>query len=109
MVQGMVPLCSWQYERVFNTVRVPGIETDRIVHLNDSTHLAVYCHGKYFKQPLYHQGRLLKPCELEMFVLLNLYFFLRYLLIHFNVTTAHFRKLSMMNRQFKLEKKNWQL
>lgn len=32
MIQGMVPLCSWQYERLFNTVRVPGIETDRIVH-----------------------------------------------------------------------------
>ena len=66
MVQGTVPLCSWQYERVFNTSRVPGIETDRIVHLNDSTHVAVYCHGKYFKLPLYHKGRLLKPCEMEM-------------------------------------------
>ena len=32
MVQGMIPLCSWQYERLFNTVRVPGIETDRIIH-----------------------------------------------------------------------------
>lgn len=68
MVQGTVPLCSWQYERTFNTVRVPGIETDKIVHLNDSTHAAVYCRGKYFKLPLYHQGRLLLPCELEMFV-----------------------------------------
>jgi len=66
MVQGTVPLCSWQYERVFNTSRVPGIETDRIVHLNDSTHVAVYCHGKYFKLPLYHKGRLLKPCEMEI-------------------------------------------
>ena len=68
MVQGTVPLCSWQYERVFNTTRVPGIETDRIVHLEDSTHIAVYCHGKYFKVPLYHKGRLLRPCELEMYV-----------------------------------------
>ena len=72
MVQGSVPLCSWQYERVFNTTRVPGIETDKIVHLEDSTHVAVYCHGKYFKLPLYHQGRLLRPCELEMLVLLLL-------------------------------------
>ena len=66
MVQGVVPLCSWQYERVFNTTRVPGVETDRIVHLEDSTHVAVYCHGKYFKVPLYHKGRLLRPCELQM-------------------------------------------
>nr|CAG4638380.1 EOG090X04D9 [Cyclestheria hislopi] len=66
MVQGTVPLCSWQYERVFNTTRVPGIETDRIVHLDDSTHIVVYCHGKYFKLCLYHKGRLLRPCELEI-------------------------------------------
>lgn len=32
MAQGMVPLCSKQYERMFNMTRVPGIETDRIVH-----------------------------------------------------------------------------
>lgn len=31
-VQGIVPLCSWQYERIFNTVRVPGVESDKIVH-----------------------------------------------------------------------------
>lgn len=66
MVQGIVPLCSWQYERVFNTTRVPGVETDRIVHLNDSTHVAVYCRGRWFKLPVYYKDRLLKPCELEM-------------------------------------------
>lgn len=32
MVQGLVPLCSWQYERLFNTVRAPGVESDKIVH-----------------------------------------------------------------------------
>nr|CAG4645461.1 EOG090X04D9 [Lynceus sp. MCZ IZ 141354] len=66
MVQGTVPLCSWQYERTFNTSRIPGIETDTIVHQSDSTHVAVYCHGKYFKMPLYHKGRLLRPCEMEI-------------------------------------------
>ncbi|PIK51784.1 putative carnitine O-palmitoyltransferase 1, liver isoform [Apostichopus japonicus] len=30
MGAGTVPLCSWQYERVFNTTRLPGIETDRM-------------------------------------------------------------------------------
>ncbi len=25
-----VPLCSWQYERVFNTTRVPGEETGEV-------------------------------------------------------------------------------
>jgi len=27
MLNKTVPLCSWQYERMFNTTRVPGIET----------------------------------------------------------------------------------
>jgi len=66
MIQSAVPLCSWQYERIFNTTRIPGIESDKIVHLNDSTHIVVYCNGKYFKLPLYHKGRLLKTCELEI-------------------------------------------
>lgn len=39
MVQGMVPLCSWQYERLFNTARVPGIETDRIIHYQVSNNV----------------------------------------------------------------------
>lgn len=44
MVQGLVPLCSWQYERIFNTVRVPGIETDRIVHyqVSDERYNEIY-------------------------------------------------------------------
>lgn len=65
MVQGTVPLCSWQYERVFNTVRLPGIETDKIIHLHDSTHITVYCNGCYYKVFTYNRGRLLEPCEFE--------------------------------------------
>lgn len=66
LIQGLVPLCSWQYERVFNTTRVPGLETDRIVHYGDSNHIAVYHHGRYFKVIIYHKGRMLRPCEIEV-------------------------------------------
>lgn len=66
MVQGLVPLCSWQYERCFNTVRVPGIETDRIVHYQDSNHIVVMHRGRYFKVLIYYKGRILKPCEIQM-------------------------------------------
>ncbi|XP_058806028.1 carnitine O-palmitoyltransferase 1, liver isoform isoform X2 [Phymastichus coffea] len=66
LVQGIVPLCSWQYERVFNTTRIPGIETDKIIHFNDSKHVVVYHKGKYFKLPIYHKNRLLQPCEIEI-------------------------------------------
>jgi len=67
MIQGMVPLCSWQYERSFNTTRVPGIETDRIVHYNDSTHIVVIHGGKYYKMQVYDiKKRLMTPATLEM-------------------------------------------
>ncbi|KAJ9587392.1 hypothetical protein L9F63_019093, partial [Diploptera punctata] len=66
LIQGIVPLCSWQYERVFNTTRVPGIETDRIVHYTDSNHIIVYHKGRYFKVFIYFRGRILKPCEIEV-------------------------------------------
>ncbi|XP_070506218.1 carnitine O-palmitoyltransferase 1, liver isoform isoform X2 [Chironomus tepperi] len=65
MVQGLIPLCSWQYERTFNTARIPGVETDKIVHYKDSRHIVVIHKGCYYKMPIYHKGRLLKPCELQ--------------------------------------------
>uniref|UniRef100_A0A2H1W6J1 carnitine O-palmitoyltransferase n=1 Tax=Spodoptera frugiperda TaxID=7108 RepID=A0A2H1W6J1_SPOFR len=66
MLQNMVPLCSWQYERLFNTVRVPGIERDKIVHYQDSTHITVYHKGRYYKVLVYSRGRLLKPAEIQI-------------------------------------------
>ncbi|KAL9914657.1 carnitine O-palmitoyltransferase whd isoform 1-T4 [Glossina fuscipes fuscipes] len=66
LIQGMIPLCSWQYERTFNTVRVPGLETDRIVHYRDSNHVVVLHKGCYYKVPIYHKGRLLRPCEMQV-------------------------------------------
>ncbi|KAF4524881.1 hypothetical protein B566_EDAN011211, partial [Ephemera danica] len=52
LVQNLVPLCSWQYERLFNTTRIPGLETDRIQHYGDATHVAVYHAGRYFRSIL---------------------------------------------------------
>ncbi|NWI09631.1 CPT1A palmitoyltransferase, partial [Crypturellus soui] len=60
-----VPLCSAQWERMFNTSRIPGEETDTIQHVKDSKHIVVYHKGRYFKVWLYHDGRLLKPREIE--------------------------------------------
>lgn len=66
MVQGLVPLCSWQYERIFNTVRIPGIETDRIVHYQDSNHIVVMHKGRYYKVIIYYRGRILRACEIQV-------------------------------------------
>uniref|UniRef100_A0A8C4RMC5 carnitine O-palmitoyltransferase n=1 Tax=Erpetoichthys calabaricus TaxID=27687 RepID=A0A8C4RMC5_ERPCA len=61
-----VPLCSAQWERMFNTCRLPGQETDVIQHMRDSKHIVVYHKGRYFKVWMYHDGRLLKPRDIEL-------------------------------------------
>jgi carnitine O-palmitoyltransferase 1, liver isoform len=66
MVQNMVPLCSRQYERQFNTTRVPGETHDRLVHYNDSKHIAVYSKGKWYKLFTYYKSQNLNAKELEM-------------------------------------------
>ncbi|WAR06943.1 CPT1A-like protein, partial [Mya arenaria] len=60
-----IPLCSAQYERQFNTTRIPGIEGDRLMHLKDSKHVAVYHKGRFFKVYIHFKGRHLMPNELE--------------------------------------------
>lgn len=66
MIQGMIPLCTWQYERAFNTVRTPGLETDKLVHYKDSNHIVVLHKGCYYKVIIYYRGRLLRPCEIQI-------------------------------------------
>ena len=68
MLNKTIPLCSWQYERMFNTTRVPGLEQDTLVHYKNSTHIIVYHKGRYFKLFTHHKGEIFKPCEFEMFV-----------------------------------------
>lgn len=65
MMQNMIPLCSAQYERVFNTTRTPGVEKDALVHYMDCRHVIVLHKGRYFKLTCYRNGVLLTPCELE--------------------------------------------
>ncbi|XP_077999848.1 carnitine O-palmitoyltransferase 1, liver isoform-like [Glandiceps talaboti] len=64
---GIVPMCSWQYERMFNTTRIPGLDSDKLVHVKSSNHIVVYHQGRFFKLYIQHHdsNKLLKPCELE--------------------------------------------
>ncbi|XP_040289592.1 carnitine O-palmitoyltransferase 1, brain isoform isoform X1 [Bufo bufo] len=62
----IIPLCSSQWERTFNTTRIPGEETDTIQHFSDSKHIVVYHKGRFFKVWVYHSGCLLNPKELEI-------------------------------------------
>uniref|UniRef100_A0A8C9QV24 carnitine O-palmitoyltransferase n=1 Tax=Scleropages formosus TaxID=113540 RepID=A0A8C9QV24_SCLFO len=77
MLQNTIPMCSAQYERMFNTSRIPGLDTGRytgsslhkllniLQHVNDSKHIIVYHKGRYFKVSMYYDGRLLRPREIE--------------------------------------------
>ena len=49
ILQNVVPMCSNQYERFFNTTRVPGLETDTLLHMKDSTYVVVMHKGRYFR------------------------------------------------------------
>ena len=44
---------------------LPHPPTDTIQHLRDSKHIVVFHRGRYFKVWLYHDGRLLRPREIE--------------------------------------------
>ncbi|KAM4617272.1 carnitine O-palmitoyltransferase 1, liver isoform 2-T2 [Discoglossus pictus] len=65
MLHNTIPMCSSQYERMFNSSRIPGVETDTLQHVKDTKHIVVYHKGRYFKVWMYHDGRLLKPKEIE--------------------------------------------
>lgn len=65
MLQNTIPMCSAQYERMFNSCRIPGVDTDTLQHMNDSKHIVVYHRGRYFKVWLFYDGRLLRPREIQ--------------------------------------------
>ncbi|KAM4619302.1 carnitine O-palmitoyltransferase 1, liver isoform 1-T2 [Polymixia lowei] len=65
MLLHTIPMCSSQYERMFNTSRVPGVDTDTLQHTNESKHIAVYHKGRFYKVWMFYDGRLLLPREIE--------------------------------------------
>ncbi len=68
LIQKTVPLCMWQYKRMFSTTRVPGRDMDRLVHYEstESRHAAVLCCGLIYSLPLYKaDGSILSMSELE--------------------------------------------
>uniref|UniRef100_A0A8C9AHE5 Palmitoyl thioesterase CPT1C n=1 Tax=Prolemur simus TaxID=1328070 RepID=A0A8C9AHE5_PROSS len=65
LLMGMRPLCSAQYEKIFNTTRVPGVQKDYIRHLCDSRHVAVFHRGRFFCVGTHSPNGLLSPRALE--------------------------------------------
>ena len=54
-MRGTVPICMRQYERMFGLTRVPGRDTDFLVH-SDSVHIAVSCNGSWWRVELLRCG-----------------------------------------------------
>uniref|UniRef100_A0A7N9D931 carnitine O-palmitoyltransferase n=1 Tax=Macaca fascicularis TaxID=9541 RepID=A0A7N9D931_MACFA len=65
LLMGMRPLCSAQYENIFNTTRIPGVQKDYIRHLHDSQHVAVFHRGRFFRVGTHSRNSLLSPRALE--------------------------------------------
>lgn len=60
-----VPFCTMQYERLFNSCRLPGEECDRFAQWDDARHVAVFYNGCWFKVTVHNGKRLLEACELQ--------------------------------------------
>ncbi|GFO13667.1 carnitine o-octanoyltransferase [Plakobranchus ocellatus] len=68
------PMCMYQYKRIFNTVRVPGVHRDKLVHYfkterewNCPTHIVVMSKGHIFRlETMGDDGEILTPPEFEM-------------------------------------------
>mmetsp|Transcript_36433 Transcript_36433/g.89733 ORF Transcript_36433/g.89733 Transcript_36433/m.89733 type:complete len:726 (-) Transcript_36433:821-2998(-) len=57
-MMGVVPLCMWQYRRLFHTCREPGVYMDTIhtaTEYADTRHLCVMCREELYTFDLYHQ------------------------------------------------------
>ncbi|XP_061565018.1 carnitine O-palmitoyltransferase 1, liver isoform-like isoform X2 [Cololabis saira] len=66
LLRSAVPCCSYQFERMFDTCRIPGTLTDTVQHWQDSDYIVVYHNGRYFRLRVYQAGRLLSPREIEL-------------------------------------------
>ena len=66
--EGVVPLCSDQFRRMWSTDRVPNRDCDELQHWEPSVsrHVAVYCKGSFYKLQVYNRdGCPRAPDELE--------------------------------------------
>lgn len=53
------------YLRLFNTTRIPGLAGDKVIHYENSNHIAVYHKGHFYKVTVYRKGKLLNAREIQ--------------------------------------------
>lgn len=68
VLRGTVPICMSQYERLFSTTRVPGVDIDEISHYSstESRHVILQHKGFFYKLDVYDAAnQILFPTTLE--------------------------------------------
>lgn len=68
VLRGTVPICMSQYERIFSTTRVPGVDVDEICHYSssESKHVILQHKGFFYKLDVYDAAnQILFPTTLE--------------------------------------------
>lgn len=66
---GIIPLCSEQFRKTFNTTRIPLKEQDHLHHHGATSHTVIYHRGRFFRLETFYRGVLLKPADLERQIL----------------------------------------
>lgn len=68
MIAEVVPLCMDQYERMFATTRIPGVDQDELqtADLSESRHIVILHKGHFYRVQVYssNTNRILRPAEL---------------------------------------------
>jgi len=49
VIRKTIPLCMFQYQRMFNAARIPKLDQDKIRHHQGSDHVVVLCNGHFYK------------------------------------------------------------
>lgn len=66
LIRNTIPICMYQYERIFATTRIPGHEIDFLMHNSSSKHIVVLRKGLIYKLNMFDiDSKLLSPANLE--------------------------------------------
>lgn len=66
VIRKTIPLCMFQYQRMFGTSRIPKLDQDKIRHHPDSEHVVVLCKGHFYKlSVLDAHGKMLNVLDLQ--------------------------------------------
>ena len=63
-LRNTVPICAWQYERLFNATRIPGVETDKMHFVKRTEHVIIIHKGNFYKMKIMLDGEILRAADI---------------------------------------------